>query len=221
MARRYLLLGYFCATFLLHGVVNADPPPERPAPVLFPAIPDDPAERGALARQQARDPRLVRLHAAVFDPLQQREPEFDELLPRGPVLREPTGADPLLIQLEEPLTPTVRAELLERGFDVLGYVPNRTLVVRPRSDASRASLQFLSGRRWVGTFLPGYKLAPDLFHILLADEPYPEDLTLDVILFRGEDAAPLVYAIEEQFETVRIVYVKQRQPSRITLDGGL
>ena len=86
-ARWHLLLGYLCAMLLLHGIVYAGPLSARPAPVLFPAIPDEAAQRVALARRQAADPRLVRLQAVVFDPLRQREPDFDELLPRGPVLR--------------------------------------------------------------------------------------------------------------------------------------
>jgi hypothetical protein len=212
MARRRVILVLLCVTAPLCGVVFAGPA-ARPAPVLFPAGPAD----QALLQRQAADPRLLRLKAAVFDPLYHAEPDFTGLLPSGPVLRELVGAGPYLIQFSGPIDATARDALFERGLDILGYVPNRTLVVRPRPGAS-VDLQSVPGRRWVGTFRPGYKLDVELVRLLPASEAALESFTIDVILFRGEDPWPLVDAVEKRFDDVDIVYVKRGHPSFITLD---
>jgi hypothetical protein len=202
-----------CATVLLHGVMRADSA-TRPAPELFAATPRNPTH----AQRRAADPRLVRLKAATFDPLYHAEPDFERLLPRGPALRERTAGDPHLVQFEQPVTAKVRAGLLERGFDILGYVPNRTLVVRRQHGLSGDALDAVPGRRWVGAFLPGYKLAPELARLLRGDDPAFGSVAIDVVLFHDADATSLADAVTRRFEDVRVVHVKPRWPARLTLD---
>ena len=209
---------FFPAVLCVAAVFPMAAAVEAPAPILFPAIPEDPAQRVALAKLRAADPRLVRLQAVVFDPLSHREPDFEELLPSGPMLRETDAGQPMMIQFEEPVTAATRTELSDLGFDVLGYLPHRTLVVRSQPGVPGDRLHSVSGRRWTGEYQPGYKLAPGLFHLLQAQLPFGKGVTLDVILFRDQDIAPVVYSIEERFEDVRVAYVKQRPPSRVTLE---
>jgi hypothetical protein len=196
-------------TTLVGGVASASADP-RPAPELFPTGPAAPV----VLQRQADDPRLVRLKAVVFDPLHHAAPDFAAMLPAGPALRPTTTNEPLLIQFAGPISGAEHRALDARGFDVLGYVPNHTLVVRARGDGE--GLGSVPGRRWDGTFLPAYKLDPELARRLQTSETGLQALAVDVVLFRDDDPWPLVDSVRERFDEASVVHVKRGTSSRIT-----
>ena len=199
------------------GIDRAKANRPTPAVELYPRPPRDPAERVALAHAQAADAKLVRLKSSVFDPLRHGVPDFSAVLPRGPVLRRP-APDGLrfLVQLHGSVTATAKRRLRERGIELLGHVPNRTLLVRLPADLSAERLRSAPDVRWVGPFLSGYKLSPALYRTIRegTDDAL---LTLDAILFREEDPDLLASAVEKRFETARIEFTRRRQPPRITI----
>ena len=83
---------------------------------------------------------------------------------------EPTGeTGPMLVQLSREIRPADAAWLRERGFDVLRYVPNRTLIVRGDTGAA-AGLGLDPRVRWVGAYRPDLKIRPE---VLRADYTGP------------------------------------------------
>lgn len=183
---------------------------------LYPAPPADPAEREALAQAAAAQPGLIRLHAVAFDPLRDGEPDFGDLLPRGPALR-PAADRYRLVQLDSKDTAALRLRLSTRGVEVVGYVPNRAFIVRLPPSGSDTLLQSL-GLRFIGRVAPGYKLAPDLFP-LIQDPTRAAALSLvDVFLFPGEDPGPLAAAVGQGIEGARVSFVEQGSRPRIELE---
>ena len=104
----------------------------------------------------------------MFDPLADGEPDFDGALPEGPLLRSAVhaGMRHYLIQFDRPVSGAIRESLIRRGVLILGYVPNRTLLVRLPAGAQDEILRSTPGRRYVGSFRRGYKLSPELFRWL-------------------------------------------------------
>ncbi len=166
-------------------------------------------------------PRWVRLAAIVFDPLAEGEPDLAGSLPHGPVLRsEGGGVRPAqLIQLDGPVTRAARSRIESHGLEVLGYLPDRTLIVRPAAGAGAQAVEAVSDRRWSGPYSPGYKLSPDLRRLIgLEVVSTAEAIAIDAVLFRGEDPHSLARAVAQRFESARVIHVLDGAVVRVAIE---
>ncbi len=183
---------------------------------LYTAPPADPAEREALAHAQAAQPGLIRLQAVAFDPLRDGEPDFGDLLPRGPALR--LVADRYrLVQFDSKASAALQRSLSARGVEIVGYVPNRAFILRLPPSGSDELLQSL-GLRFVGRVAPGYKLAPDLFPLIRDPTRAAAVSLVDVFLFAGEDPGLLAAAVGHGIEGARVSFVEHGSRPRIELE---
>lgn len=130
----------------------------------------------AAPRGPQSPPVLLRLQAGSFDPLRESPPAPARLVS---VLSSssPYG----IVQFSGPLQPECRSTLEKAGLQVLGYLPDYAYVVRLPEEDGRL-LAHVPDVRWMGEFLPAYRLSPDLWE---AAGP----LTLTLQLFPGEDPA--------------------------------
>ena len=167
----------------------------------------------------ALDRGEIVLRASVFDPLQEGEPDFENVLPEGPPLRPPhaTLGRYYLIQFHGPVTSAVRESLVERSVAVVGYVPSRTLIIRLDGQNPVEHLATVPGRRWIGPVRPGYKLSPGLADTIEDGVDPAESVSLDLTLFRGEDPDALARAIAKRHPAARVDWIKRRQPARLSL----
>jgi subtilisin family serine protease len=103
-----------------------------------------------MATLPATTPRIY-LAVGDFDPLQ--APSSPSLLHTFP------GDDHWLVQFERPVSEADKTRLAAAGAQVLGYLPDFTFLVEA---ASGSELGSLPGVRWVGAYLPAYRLSPSL-----------------------------------------------------------
>ena len=80
-------------------------------------------------------------------------------------------------------------DLEQLGADIVEYVPDFALVAR-MDDDEEARDRGLTVVRWVGDYLPGYKISPDLDRASKGGE----DVLIQ--LFGGEDPAPVVDGLQ-------------------------
>jgi len=126
------------------------------------------------------EPVMLRLQAATFDPFYQTLP-----VPAPLVAVSAPPSDYALVQFVGPVQPVWRAALERSGARVLDYLPDYAYVVRLLLQR-RAQVAALPGVRWVGSYLPVYKVAPVLWTV-------SSSLTLTLQLFPDEDPAPVAY----------------------------
>ena len=194
------------------GAKGDDAGPGGTAETALYAMPSaDPVERRALAQSRAANEKLLQLKAVVFDPVETGEPDFGELLPTGPELRSPSpGLGRVwLAQFDAPVTANLQRRLAHLGIEILSYVPNRALLVRLPAGTDVGLLRSAPEVRYVGPFLPGFKLEPELFHDMRAGIDDVPTVDVDVVLFRGEDPDPLAAAVEEKLETASVEFVER------------
>jgi hypothetical protein len=168
----------------------------------------------------ASDPVLVRLKAASFDPLLDGEPDLSlEPLPEGRVLRPgAAGAGRVrLVQFHGPIGAREQSALALLGVEVLGFVPDSTLVVRLPVGEGEHLLRAAPGVRWEGSFRRGYNLSPDLRRAL-TDGAGPPSLVLDVFLFPDEDPRPIAAGLAAQGPAASVRFVRERRPVRVTVE---
>ena len=113
----------------------------------------------ALAQEPATGDGTIHLQTGAFDPL---------LLPTAATAATTaataatTAASPYyLVQFAGPVQPFWLEQVAALGGEVVGYVPNDTHIVRMAPPSVIAVAQ-LPAVRWVGPFLPAYKIAPEL-----------------------------------------------------------
>jgi len=108
--------------------------------------------RPATAQPGAAD-QYIYLRRAIVDPL--RAPRTSASLNAG------LSSGLLLVQLDSVPTAETRASLAAAGYQPLLYIPNNTLLVRPKGGRPQA-LAALPGLRWAGAFPAAYKLPASL-----------------------------------------------------------
>jgi len=186
---------------------------------FYPKPVADPTERRIRAGRQAANKKLIRLSAVEFDPIADGQLKLDRFLPEGPALRPPDaglGAT-FLIQFDTSVTAKIQRGLMDQGVEILSYVPNRTLLVRLPSGVSLDALQTAPSKRFVGPFLPGFKISPELFRLINADAPEDPTIDLDVLLFKNEDPDSVSAAIRSRFDTAQIRFVKRYGLPQVTV----
>ena len=152
--------------------------------LLFCLLPSPAAQ----AQEPVTGDGIIHLQTGAFDPL---------LLPTAATA---AGAESpyYLVQFAGPVQPFWLEQVAALGGEVVGYVPNDTHVVRMAPPSVMAVAQ-LPAVRWVGPFLPDYKIAPELTAASTAvgaAAAAPVELT--VIAFAGESLAALGAFLVEQ-----------------------
>jgi subtilisin family serine protease len=178
------------------------------------------------AQGLSADDHLVGLKAVGFvDPVEY-QPDVENLIPQGPRgLTEGAGETRyFLVQLRGPAIPSVQRELTDAGARIVGYIRNNALVLDLSQGADEDRLRAAPAVRYVGPFLPAYKLDPALFRMLRDGEALGSaSSTIDVELFPGENPDGLLQAVARHFAAgaVRPYYIRRAQngrSSRLTFD---
>ncbi len=143
---------------------------------------------------------MVRLVGSSFDPLDGHHP-----LAGG-------GTGLILVQFEGPVTRAAKELVVSHGVELLAYVPESTFIARLEGTSRSASeLVSLPEVRWVGDYLPAYKIAPELLE--KPSDPKAE-VQMDVELAPGADATDLGRRIRERSGGAASVVAVHRQPHR-------
>lgn len=133
---------------------------------------------------------LIRLNQRIFDPVSET----------GVAVTATTGEQ--IVQFSAAIGEKEKNYLREMGFEVLGYLPEDSLVVRGPQTAV-ASLGRLSGVRAVVPYLPEYKLSAGLPAASVFSADLPEKLVVQT--FRDEDGEGLVAALYKLGAGVHVV----------------
>jgi uncharacterized protein (TIGR03437 family) len=123
-----------------------------------------------------RDPHFLLTRAALFDPLANTPAAVNigatrletVNLPTQKAEREqssPTNTTGYyIVQFKSAIQPAWAEALRARGGEIIGYLPNHAYLVKA-STASIAQTQRVSEVRWIGTYGPGLKVAPELVEL--------------------------------------------------------
>ncbi len=97
--------------------------------------------------------------------------------------------DYFIVQFNGHIKEEWKENLNREGAEVLGYVPNNAYLVRMNS-SERARVKALEEVRWVGDYIPEYKISPEL------SGTYGETEEIIVVLFEAKDNANVSKALE-------------------------
>ena len=114
--------------------------------------------RGSVSPAEATGRTEIRLEQATFDPLVE-SPGLPASL--AGFSRPGAESDYFLVQFTGPIRPAWRQALELSGLEVLEYVPDFAYLVRGPADVN-SQLRQIDSVRWVGSFLPAYRLASHL-----------------------------------------------------------
>jgi hypothetical protein len=137
----------------------------------------------AEARQQdATSRQLIRLQVATFDPLVDGQPAAS-----AESLAASTAGPYYIVQFNGSVE-SIWVEQIERlGAQLLGYIPDNAHVARIQPQ-DVAKIRQMYAVRWVGPYLPDYKLAPALVGPASAQSDTQALADVYVIGFAGEPA---------------------------------
>jgi hypothetical protein len=167
----------------------------------------------------APDPRLIGLRAVGFiDPLLERpgpESPFSERAHSRPRGEEATRY--VIVQFHHRVSAAERMLLSRSGGTVVGSLRRHAVVLGLPSGAAEEGLRADPGVRYVGPFLPAYKLDPALNRRLRDGEEGSAAIrAIDVELFPGEDPERLLGETAARFTggEVRASFVRPQRPGR-------
>jgi hypothetical protein len=141
--------------------------------------------------QRSEDLR-IRLQQAQFDPLR-TTPNLPSRLTGA--TRGGSGSDYYLVQFHGPIRPQWRDLITDHGGEILDYVPDFAFIVRLAAGRS-AGLAARQEVRWVGSFLPAYRLSAELIPAALRAS---QESTYEILArgFVGEPVEGLAKALED------------------------
>lgn len=145
--------------------------------------------------QETAPTGVIYLQARTFDPIQ------DGMVEHATVQAAQVNADGrayYLVQFDGPVEQVWAQQVEALGGQVLGYIPENTHVVRMRPEQA-TTVATLPVVRWVGPFLPDYKLSPALQAQSAATSAEAE---FYVVAFPGVDAAVLTSFLQAQGATI-------------------
>lgn len=116
------------------------------------------APASAVHSQESAPAGVIHLQARTFDPV--RDGSVDGATIQAAQVNT-EGLAYYLVQFNGPVEQIWTRQVMALGGQVLGYVPENTHVVRMRPEQA-ANIATLPAVRWVGPYLPDYKLAPTL-----------------------------------------------------------
>ncbi|MCB0097669.1 MAG: S8 family serine peptidase, partial [Caldilineaceae bacterium] len=136
----------------------------------------------------------IHLKTGSFDPLQDAE------MVKAAAAEAP--ASPYrLVQFVGPVQQSWVWQVEVLGGRVLGYIPNNAHIVYI-ADADLAKIRSLPAVRWVGAYLPSYKVAPELVEQVAAAGADAAAMELVVVAFPGESVNELRTFLQAQGATV-------------------
>lgn len=148
------------ATLLLSLTLSISAADLNQGPIRFPGtlVPiDNPV---TLYRDAAVHANLLVMKAAIFDPIRDGAPDFDDVL-HNELKSLPLARVCRIVQYTGPVTANRQKALLDAGVRILGYIPNNALLVRLTPETADKIARF-PGVRWIGDYQPAYKLSPEL-----------------------------------------------------------
>lgn len=153
------------------------------------------------------DSRQLILQAGVFDPLAQR---LDASAVGAADAAQPTSY--AIVQLDADRMKDARRELLARGVELLGYVPNNAYYARLDA-AALESVRKIAGVRWAGALQPAMKLDPQLWRSQRsASAASQEDGGHEIVLyaFKGVSSAQMAASLRKRVPGVQITARSER-----------
>jgi subtilisin family serine protease len=148
--------------------------------------------------QEPTPPGVIHLQARTFDPI------HNDSVGGATVQAAQVNAAGLayyLVQFNGPVEQTWARQVEALGGQMLGYVPENTHVVRMRPEGA-INIALLPAVRWVGPYLPGYKLAPAL-QAQSADAGQDEEAEFYAVAFPGVATTALTSFLQAQGATIQ------------------
>ncbi len=123
-------------------------------------------------------------------------------LPAARPSQTPTARDtiPWLVQFDGPIRPEARERLRAAGVEVRGYLPNNALLVEI-APASVREVAGMPGVRWMGEYIPEFKIQPVLRHAMerVPAPPAPAlRLPVTIQTLAPEDAAAVALDVAQR-----------------------
>ncbi len=144
--------------------------------------------RSAAQGQAPGSTGLIRLQAAIFDPLINVEAASDPM-PSVQAADVNAPASPYyLVQFAGPVQAAWTQQVVALGGQVLGYVPDNAHVVRMEPEQLE-KISRLPSVRWIGPYWPGYKWAPELAARFPELSTSTNLVEVYVLAFAGESAS--------------------------------
>lgn len=143
------------------------------------------------ARAAVSDPYRILLQSTTFDTRQ--APPVSKYGESG---ARRAGSEYLIVQFDRPIDEEAKAQIEESGADIIGYIPNRALLVR--ADGAHDAVLSAPMVRWVGEYRPEYKVSPEIGARQYVDLARAADdhFWLTVEVFPGEDPHAAASAVE-------------------------
>ncbi|MFC4821810.1 S8 family serine peptidase [Dokdonella ginsengisoli] len=193
-------------TALLSALVLALGWPASDARAATTTVAAAPLPLDALDAARADSRRLI-LQAGAFDPAAQR---LDVSAVGAADASQPTSY--AIVQLDPDHLKAARRELLARGVELLGYVPNNAYYARLDA-AALESVRKIAGVRWAGALQPAMKLDPQLWRSRrTAATASQEDGGHEIVLsaFRGASSAQIAATLRKRVPGVEITARSER-----------
>lgn len=146
---------------------------------------------------------LLKLNSGTVDPKGLRSGLLKAVSQSGALDR----ASEVIVQFEKAVTEKDKAVLLQKNFEIFGYLPDDALVVRGAT-SKLEDLRLLRGVRAVIPYLPDYKLSKNIGHLSVFNKDQREVFVLKT--FKDSDAKLAAKAIREQMPSARILAVQGR-----------
>lgn len=183
--------------------------------------------------EKLKDPRMLLLRAAEFDPragepapikLGTRQLEMTRSTPPSTSRLEAAGDQGrayFIVQFNATIRPEQSASLISRGYEIVAYVPNNAYIVRaPRTEQSALQLSEAAGEfRWVGAYGAGLKVEPELAdlsnHTPATQTEGAQYVTVGFTTFRGETAQGVRDAVARLGLPANAIQVVERSDARV------
>ncbi len=158
--------------------------------------------RSAAQGQAPTSDGLIRLQAAVFDPLVNLQAASDPMAGVQAAGVDAPASPYYLVQFTGSVQAVWTQQIAALGGQVLGYVPDNAHVVR-MEPTQLEKISRLPSVRWIGPYWPGYKWAPELaarFNELATNSNLIE---VYVLAFAGEPASVVETFLRAQGATIQ------------------
>jgi len=105
-----------------------------------------------------------------------------------------------IVQFKGPIEEDWKKAVEDAGGTFFGYIPNFAFIVK-MDGRTKARIQAMEFVHWIGLYRPPYKIDPTIMETYSTAEP-SESVTLNVVIFKGEDAKKVAHRIEEMGGTI-------------------
>lgn len=158
--------------------------------------------RAAAQGQAPGSSGLIRLQAAIFDPLVNLEATSDPMAGTQAAAVNAPASPYYLVQFVGPVQASWVQQVTALGGELLGYVPDNAHVVRV-APAQLEKIRRLPAVRWIGPYWPGYKWAPELAARFNELSTSASLIEVYVLAFAGESASALEAFLRTKGATIQ------------------